>query len=365
MNAGEGLDLMANFASKGVEMGMQSAFATAQAKRNAQIQTQQMKEQNELLRKNYQDSEGLAKSGKIAAGMSPLGEFQSTNISPTLGGAGESVSYPQDSSYNAVRQLNIQESLAKSEEDKNRADEILALAEAKKVGFESDFLGGTLDSRIKLTNKENANKYYIEGYFEEHPELMQEVAKAQTLLNNKVRSEIDVNKENISVLKSIVEKNASDISLNEAKKALTIIQTTLTKEQIQVLKDENFRNNMNNYGYLLGQIADVTKSDLPDTAKSEKISLLKDVLGYVSGATLKEKEFGYQKFLQARDLAVKQDIANKDRAVNKQHADAVSKIADTQQLKVESDIVFHTIELFVDIIGKIFSAIPSLISSFF
>ena len=218
-----GLDTMMSLASRGAEMGMQSAFDTAQAKRNAQIQEKLMQSNNQLLRENFRDSAMLAKSGKIGAGLNPSSEFEGSNISPSVPNAGANVASPQQSNFTQMRMLEMQEKLNDSEVEKNSADAELARATAKKTGYESDFLGKTLDSRINLTNKENANKYFIEGYMEEHPELLEAVASSQSILNEKIKSEIAVNSKNLSVMESIIKKNKSEITLNDAKRAISLL----------------------------------------------------------------------------------------------------------------------------------------------
>lgn len=353
----DGLTTMMNLASKGVEMGMQSAFDTAQAKRNAQIQEQLMQSNNKMLRDNFRDSAGLAKAGQIGAGLNPAGEFQSSNISPSVPTAGANVSPVQQSAYLQVKQLQMEKELNDSVVDKNKADAELALATAKKTGYESDFLGNTLDSRIRLTNKENANKYFIEGYMEEHPELLEAVASSQKLLNEKISSETDVNRKQLSVLDSIIKKNNSDISLNDAKRALTYTQNKFVKGQTEYFKNKDFRENYQNVGWLLNEMKQVASSN--DANKDAKLALLKECLSYVSGERLQSNDIQAKKDMQFIDLNVKQDIANKDRKVAQQRADASSKIADAQDLKVKSDIVFKTIDVLIKVFDRIFSALSS------
>lgn len=315
---------------------------------------------NKMARANFMDSAMLQKMGAIRAGMSPLGSYQSTNITPSSPSAPSGAFVPGGGSANDIvnaQRLQNETAITESEVDKNKADAELARATAKRTGYESDFLGQTLGSRVKLTNKENANKYYIEGYMEEHPELLNAVASAQNILNDKITSETNVNKKQLSVLDSIIKKNKSDISLNDAKKALTYVQTKFTKGQTEYFKNKDFRENYQNIGWLLNEMKNVASSN--DANKDSKLAMLKECLGYVSGERLQSNDIQAKKDMQFIDLNVKQDIANKDRKVAQQRADASSKIADAQDLKVKSDIVFKTIDVLIKVFDRIFSALSS------
>lgn len=112
-----GLDTMMNLASKGTEMGMQSAFDTAQAKRNAQIQEKLMQANNKLLRENFRDSAMLAKAGKIAAGLNPVSDFETSNISPSIPSVNSPVASPSSTSFTQMRQLQNETKVADAQEN--------------------------------------------------------------------------------------------------------------------------------------------------------------------------------------------------------------------------------------------------------
>lgn len=155
-----GLDTMFSLASKGVEMGMQSAFDTAQAKRNAQIQEQLMQSNNRLLRENFRDSAMLAKAGKIGAGLNPASDFDASNISPSIPSVGSPVASPSVSTFFQMRQLQNETKIADAQENLiNEQAEGQRITNNRNRGYDSS-LQSLVDKfpELDLSNLELFNK---------------------------------------------------------------------------------------------------------------------------------------------------------------------------------------------------------------
>lgn len=199
-----GLDTMMNLASKGAEMGMQSAFDTAQSKRNAQIQERLMESNNKLLRENFRDSAMLAKAGKIGAGINPASDFEASNISPSIPSVGSPVASPSVSTFSQMRQLQNETKIADAQENLLKEQ-----AEGQKItnnrnrGYDSS-LQSLADrfSELDLSNVELLNK----GVFDAITDF--ENLRRNTINNKRVNEEDKLYYDALNVIRNDPAKKA-------------------------------------------------------------------------------------------------------------------------------------------------------------
>lgn len=135
-----------SFGSAGADMGFSLLANTYNAglsdilsSRANERSMQNLRESNEMSRANFRDSARLQKEGAIRAGMSPLGSYQSTNITPSAPTATAGGSFPTTES-NLLGHLQLKNETKIADAQQKLLDEQrrgMQIDNDRKVGYDT------------------------------------------------------------------------------------------------------------------------------------------------------------------------------------------------------------------------------------
>lgn len=175
----------------------------------------------------------------------------------------------------------------------------------------NSFLGDILPLKTKLTQDEYNNAITLQGFYTSNPDLLKSIAEKQKVLNDNVNSVTSSNAKQLEVMQSVIDKNRSDISVNEKEIISSYIRDNFTLAQIDEIRDSNLRSNYSNVGYLVGKMNAVTNSDLSSEEKAEKLALLRDLYDNASGNSRIRLQYEYDKNLQDSKISAQSEQVDK------------------------------------------------------
>lgn len=290
----QGAAAMANTALQGTNNILQSSFNTKKTKELAKYQNEmnienwnRQNEYNEKMALNYNSQ--IMRSARNA-GLNPVAAMAGPHFAQTVGNipsAGMDTSAgnmaPMDLSYYHAMFKDAAETI------KSRAEAKKAEAEAGKIESETtgqdltnQYMSETLQSRVKLTNAENDLKNEVIGLINSDQSLKDAFAEEKRAQVDLMEAQTDAASSQASLNDALTEYNNAMTSLTNEKakteavdRFLKRTQGLLNLTQIQVLKDENFRKNHDNVGYLLTTMKTVAQSDkLTPEQKSSMLDVL-------------------------------------------------------------------------------------------
>ena len=185
--------------------------------------------------------------------------------------------------------------LKHAQAEKLRASAKKDEADTNYVDLESNFLRSTQDATIDFTNSEHRKQLAINDYMKEHPDTYEAVATAQNVINDNFKKGMKKIDAEMTLFRAQVSKMSKEEALLQQQAILTEIQQMFTTEQIDVLQDKNFRDNINNANWLLNEMNSIIDDPTIDgeTAKA-KLSIYGKAYDEISSKQhqLREQEYG-------------------------------------------------------------------------
>lgn len=244
----------------------------------------------------WNESSGLASASSVGAG--DIGSPSGSGIVMD-GSTGKGIE-----AFMSTMQLQMQKKQMEVLDTQKKVNESVAtknLADAGKTQLETRFFSDTYETNVGATNTENLKKQGINQYFLDNPDFMKEVSQCQQVFNDNLRQKLKESNATINEINQRISKMTDEQKLIRAQEALTDIQNCYTTKQLEVLEDENFRNNYSNPSWLLNRIDDA----IDNNEDAEIIALYRKCYEETSPLHKQKLEQGYGRELKDLDLDFK------------------------------------------------------------
>lgn len=168
--------------------------------------------------------------------------------------------------------------------------------------LQNDFFRNVKDLKEQMTNGEYNQMLQLQQYYKDNPELLKAVADSQAVLNEKINIESAKMLAEMDEIASAVGRNKSETRLANEKALTEQLNRCLTQAQINLLKDQNFRENYSNPSYLVYQSYRIEHSNLSDSEKDEQLAFIRQCLDECSNYSVQQRQHVHETSLQSRQL---------------------------------------------------------------
>lgn len=166
----------------------------------------------------------------------------------------------------------------------------------------NDFFRNTKALKEQMTNGEYNQMLRLQDIYSQNPELLQAIASAQAVLNEKLSMETAKMETEIDEIVANVGRAKSEERLNHEKVLSEQLHRCLSQKQFQLMEDENFRANVSNPGYLVQKAYQIEHSNMTDAEKDEQLALVRNFLDECSGYSAQRREQVHESAMQQRSL---------------------------------------------------------------